>query len=160
MKTITTNLIVLCLFCMAIAGCKEKEYDLVQIPEAPIASVKPYKLCEQDAAEFSLQIDFEIKGIGTQKKVYHFPHRFTDSDFFISESLKSTPFGPDGNNILSCGLSRIGEDGVQFLVTCTNTTGENRREVIRNINIPYEKTINIDNTELKFSAKWIDRKSK
>jgi len=150
----------LCVCCAILPACGKKEEDLIQVPETPMPAVKPYKLCAEKDAAFSLQVDFEIVGVGKDKRLYHFPHRFSDSDFFISESLKTEPFGAGGKNVLSCGLSRVDEDRVLFLISCTNTKGENRREVVRNVNIPYEKPVRIQTDELVFTAKWISRKER
>jgi len=138
-------------FCVALVSCRTPHF----VEECEI--VEPdsdYSLCDAEQAEFSLIVDFDIKGVTKRKETYHFPRVMTANEFFMPTMLCCCADGGGGGFVLSHGVWEASETGITYRVSCSYTVNDKRGKVEKNISAGWLEPKHEDSEEISIMLKW------
>ena len=138
-------------FCIALASCRLPHVvEEVEILEPDFA----YSLCEAGQAEFSLIVEFDVKGVAKRKKIYHFPRVITENDFFMPTMVWCCADGGGGGYVLSYGVWEASETGITYRVSCSYTVDDKRGELEGNISTAWLEPKQENTEEISMMLKW------
>jgi len=136
-------------------GPEEPQHEVIEVRELSTR----YSLCDADQAQFSLKVNFSIKGVTEEKEIYHFPCRFSPTDHYFIPSIPMCSMdGPGGFANLSYGLWDVNSTGITFRVSCSYSIDRKEGNVERNITVPWLEPMSEDTDEITISLQWIERK--
>ena len=138
-------------FCVALASCRNPHV----VEEVEILEMDSnYSLCDAEQADFSLIVDFDVKGVTKRNETYHFPRVMGKNDFFMPTMIGCCADGGGGGYVLSYGVWEASETGITYRVSCSYTVDDKRGKVEKNISTSWLEPKQEDSEEISIMLKW------
>ncbi|MDA3797853.1 MAG: hypothetical protein PF692_02105 [Kiritimatiellae bacterium] len=138
-------------FCVALASCHTPHFiEKVEILEPESA----YSLCNAEQAEFSLIVDFDIKGVATRSETYHFPRIVKEYEPFPTSMFCCSADGGRGGYVLSYGIRKANSTGITYRVSCSYTVDGKRKKIEKNLSTLWLEPKQENTDGISLDLKW------